>query len=396
MSLLISDMLPTVKIDKKYFQKLDLSKLPTPCYVIDIKVLKENLELFNQLKINADVKILLALKAFSLKHLFPIISDSLDGVCASGLNEAKLGRKYFNGLVSTYSPAFKANEFDEIVKYSDHVIFNSKSQIDKFKNLCFGQNLDMGCRINPLYSEVEVQKYNSSNINSRLGVHINLLDQLDVQCLKGIHFHSLCEQNFDTLENTWNNVWPFVKNFVKNLNWINLGGGHHITRSDYDLKKLTNFLLNLKRMTNCQIILEPGEAVVFESGILVGEIIDYIDGDKNSIPNIGITDISPVCHMPDVIEAPYRPSLMNEPSYGEKVILGGPSCLAGDIIGEYNFKEKPKLGEKVVFLDQAHYTLVKTNFFNGINHPSVILWDSDTNDFDIIKFFSYDDFEARN
>ena len=304
-------MLKTVKVNKKYFKNLDLSKISSPSYVIDTKVINDNLKIFHKLKTDTNVKILLALKAFSLKSLLPIISNILDGVCASGLNEAKLGKKYFGGLISTYSPAFKDSEFNDIIKCSQHISFNS---------------------ISPLYSEVEVSKYNSSNLNSRLGIHINQLDKIDFSDIKGIHFHSLCEQNFDALENTWNKIWPYLKNIVKNLEWINLGGGHHITRSDYKLNKLTNFLLELKAKTNCQIILEPGEAVVFESGILVGEILDYIQGDNNKIPNIGITDISPVCHMPDVIEAPYRPLLMNEPVKGKKVVLGGPSCLAGDVI----------------------------------------------------------------
>tara|TARA_B100000575_G_C23113404_1_gene643371 strand:- start:773 stop:1942 length:1170 start_codon:yes stop_codon:yes gene_type:complete len=389
-------MLQAVKVNKKYFTKLDLSKIPSPCYVIDTKVLEDNLEVFNQLKTNANVKILLALKAFSLKNLFPIISNVLDGVCASGLNEAKLGNKYFGGLISTYSPAFKDAEFSDIMKYSQHITFNSISQINKYKKLCINKKIDVGIRINPLYSEVEVSKYNSSNLNSRLGIHLNQLDKLDFTCIKGVHFHSLCEQNFDVLENTWNEIWPYLKNKVENLEWINLGGGHHITRSDYNLNKLTNFLLELKKKTNCQIILEPGEAIVFQSGILVGEILDYIHGDNDKIPNIGITDISPVCHMPDVIEAPYRPFLMNESVKGKKVVLGGPSCLAGDIIGEYNFLKSPNVGDKVVFLDQAHYTLVKTNFFNGINHPKVVLWNSDDNDLNIIKSFDFKDFEKRN
>ena len=389
-------MLQTVKVNKKYFTKLDLSKVPSPCYVIDTNVLEDNLKIFNKLKTDTNVKILLALKAFSLKHLFPIISAALDGVCASGLNEAKLGNKYFGGLISTYSPAFKASEFVEIMKYSHHITFNSISQINKYKKLCINKKIDIGIRINPLYSEVEVSKYNSSNLSSRLGIHINQLDKLDFNDIKGIHFHSLCEQNFDALENTWNKIWPYLKNIVKNLKWINLGGGHHITRSDYDLNKLTKFLIDLKTKTNCQIILEPGEAIVFQSGILVGEILDYISGDNNKIPNIGITDISPVCHMPDVIEAPYRPLLMNEPIKGKKVVLGGPSCLAGDIIGEYNFLKNPKIGDKVVFLDQAHYTLVKTNFFNGINHPEVVLWNSNNNDLKVIKSFDFKDFEKRN
>ena len=389
-------MLQSVKVNKKYFTKLDLYEMPSPSYVIDTRVLKDNLKIFNQLKIDTNVKILLALKAFSLKNLFPVISNVLDGVCASGLNEAKLGSKYFKGLISTYSPAFKDIEFDEIIKYSQHITFNSISQLNRFKKICLNKNIDIGIRINPLYSEVKVSKYNSSDLNSRLGIHVNHLDKLDFTDIKGIHFHSLCEQNFDTLENTWNKIWPYLKNIVKNLEWINLGGGHHITRSDYNLNKLTNFLIKLKTVTNCQIILEPGEAVVFQSGVLVGEILDYIHGDNYKIPNIAITDISPVCHMPDVIEAPYRPFLMNEQDKGINVILAGPSCLAGDIIGEYNFIEQPKIGDKVVFLDQAHYTLVKTNFFNGINHPEVVLWNSDNNDFKVIKTFDFNDFELRN
>ena len=389
-------MLQTVKVNKKYFKKLDLSRIPSPSFVIDTKVIEDNLKIFNQLKTDTNVKILLALKAFSLKSIFPMMSNVLNGVCASGLNEAKLGNKYFKGLVSTYSPAFKDSEFNEIIKYSQHITFNSISQLNRYKKLCINKNIDIGVRINPLYSEVEVSKYNSSNLNSRLGIHINQLDKLDFTDIKGIHFHSLCEQNFDALENTWNKIWPYLKNVFKNIEWINLGGGHHITRSDYNLNKLTNFLQKLKIKTNCQIILEPGEAVVFQSGILVGEILDYIHGDNYKIPNIAITDISPVCHMPDVIEAPYRPLLMNEPVEGIKVLLGGPSCLAGDIIGKYNFIKKPKIGDKVVFLDQAHYTLVKTNFFNGINHPEVLLWNSDNNDFKIIKSFNFKDFETRN
>lgn len=389
-------MLKSINVDKKYFQKLDFSKLPSPCYVIDKKVIKENLELLNQLKVNTNIKILLALKAFSLKDLFPLMSKYLDGVCASGINEAKLGRKYFGGLISTYSPAFKESEIDDIIKYSDHVTFNSKLQMDKFKKLCFDKHINIGCRVNPLYSEVKVLKYNSSNLQSRLGIHANRIKDLDFKYLNGIHFHSLCEQNFDALENTWNNIWPFIKNFVGSIDWINLGGGHHITRSDYELNKLTDFLNKIKTKTNCQIFLEPGEAILFQSGILIGEIIDYIDGNKTTIPNIAITDISPTCHMPDVIEAPYKPVLMNEPIDGNKIILGGVSCLAGDVIGEYNFMDRPRIGEKIVFLDQAHYTLVKTNFFNGINHPPVVLWDSDNNEFELIKSFSFKDFENRN
>ena len=208
-------MLKTVKINKKYFKNLDLSKISSPSYVIDTKVINDNLKIFHKLKTDTNVKILLALKAFSLKSLLPIISNVLDGVCASGLNEAKLGKKYFGGLISTYSPAFRDSEFYEIIKCSQHVTFNSISQINKYKKLCVNKNIDIGIRINPLYSEVEISKYNSSNLNSRLGIHINQLDKIDFSDIKGIHFHSLCEQNFDALENTWNKIWPYLKNVVK-------------------------------------------------------------------------------------------------------------------------------------------------------------------------------------
>ena len=197
------------------------------------------------------------------------------------------------------------------------------------------------------------------------------------------------------MSRTWEKIYPILKNYFKYLKWINIGGGHHITRSDYDIDDLINFLIKIKSESDCQIFIEPGEAIVFQSGVIVGEIIDLIRSTNKKTPHIVITDISPTCHMPDVLEAPYRPEMLDEPKNGFEILVGSQSCLAGDNIGKYNFKSFPKIGDKITFLDQAHYTIVKTNFFNGINHPSLALWDSKTDKLKIIRKFSYDDYEMR-
>ena len=389
-------MLPKIHVSKKYFDKLDLSKIQSPSFVIDLEIIRENLSVLKKIKTKTGVKILLALKAFSLKKTGSLISKHLDGTCASGLNEAKLGKKFFPGMVSTYSPAFKKDEIEEVLKFSNHIIFNSINQINKFSNqLESNKHISVGIRINPMYSEVKTKKYNTSGYQSRLGIQLNHLKYLNFNNIDGLHFHSLCEQNFSTLERTWAKIFPRIKPYLKNLKWINLGGGHHITRNDYDINGLINFLNDIKLKTKCQIYLEPGEAVVFQSGIIVGEILDLIKSSNAKTPHIAITDISATCHMPDVIEAPYRPILLNEPLEGKEVMIGGPSCLAGDIFGKYKFKTLPNLGDKIIFLDQAHYSLVKTNFFNGIKHPDIVLWDSQKDTFDIVKSFSYSDFEMR-
>ena len=379
--------------DPRNFNKLDLYKLPSPCFVIDKIALIDNLKVLQQLKSHTGVKILVALKAFSTPYFGSLISKYLDGCCSSGLYETKLAKKYFKGEISTFSPAFKKNDIKEIVNLSDHIIFNSSNQLNAFYDVAIKFNNEIGLRINPLYSEINNDKYNAASINSRLGMHLNDLDNIDINKLDGIHFHTLCEQNFTPLENTWNNIKNDIVPICKKLNWLNLGGGHHITRSDYEIDKLENFLKKIADQTSCQIYIEPGEAVVLDSGILVGEIIDSFKPKNKLSPNIAITDISAVSHIPDVIEAPYRPALLNEPDEGHKVMLGGPSCLAGDIIGEYNFNPPPKIGDRIALLDQAHYTMVKTSFFNGVNLPSIAIWDSNTDDLEVIKSFTYQDFE---
>lgn len=388
-------MLQTLGGNPRNFKKLDLHLLPSPCFVIDKKALKHNLEILQKVKHETNTKVLMALKAFSTFSLAPLISNYLDGCCSSGLFEAKLAKKYFTGEISTFSPAYKKEEFHEIATISDHVIFNSLNQFNLFCDISKKLKNKVGIRVNPLYSEVNDLKYSPANLRSRLGIHTNDLKNINTDKLDGIHFHSLCEQKFDPLKNTWDEIKDIIIPLSKNLNWLNLGGGHHITRQDYETDKLIDFLKDISYKTGCQIYLEPGEAVVLDSGVLIGEIIDCFKPNNPLSPYMAITDISATCHIPDVLEAPYRPALLNEPNIGYDVIIGGPSCLAGDVIGQYKFETLPKVGERIAFLDQAHYTMVKTNFFNGVKLPSIAIWDSETNDIEIIKTFSYDDFENR-
>ena len=388
-------MLQTMGGNPRNFHELDLYSLPSPCFVIDKKALRSNLEVLQKLKFETNVKILIALKAFSTLSLAPLISEYLDGCCSSGLYETKLAAKYFRGEVSTFSPAFKSSEFEEIASLSNHVIFNSLNQFNNFYNIAKRSKKEVGIRVNPLYSEVTNPKYNSAGVCSRLGIHINDLKKIDIDKIDGIHFHSLCEQNFQPLQNTWDQIKNTIIPLSKKLKWINLGGGHHITREDYELGKLKSFLKKISVETNCQIYIEPGEAVVLDSGVLIGEIVDFFKPNNRLSPYIAITDISATSHIPDVLEAPYRPALLNEAREGYEVVLGGPSCLAGDVIGKYKFKNLPLIGNRIALLDQAHYTMVKTSFFNGIKLPSIALWDSETDDIDIIKQFSYKDFENK-
>ena len=388
-------MLKTMGGNPRDFNKLDLNRLPSPCFVIDKKALQTNLEILYELKKQTNVKILIALKAFSTFSLAPIISEYLDGSCCSGLYESKLAKKYFGGEISTFSPAFKKDELNEIAEISDHIIFNSLNQANNFSDIAKKFNSDIGIRINPLYSEVKNLKYSTASIDSRLGIHLKDLINYDMNKIDGIHFHTLCEQNFKPLANTWNEIKNIITPLCTDLKWVNLGGGHHITRKDYEINKLKFFLKKVSNDTNCQIYIEPGEAVVLDSGILIGEVIDYFKPNNELSTNIAITDISATSHIPDVIEAPYRPALLNEPNEGHKVVLGGPSCLAGDVIGKYNFSNHPKIGERIALLDQAHYTMVKTSFFNGVKLPSIAIWNSETDDLKIIKSFSYEDYENR-
>jgi len=387
--------------DPGAFARFDLNRVPSPAFVVDAAAIRRNLAILKDVRDRGGIKMLAALKAFSMWSLGPTVSAYLDGVCASGLYEARLGREEYTGLdekgeVATYCAGYKAADLPEICMLSDHIIFNSPGQHARFRHIldaqrAQGMSFDVGLRINPLHAEGEVAKYDPCQPSSRLGFPIDQLLPEHLDGVDGIHFHTLCEQDFVPLGRTWAAVEPSLKRFFGQLKWLNFGGGHHITRADYQREELIAFLQQVRRETGLEVYLEPGEAVALDAGILVGEILDVID---NGMP-VAVVDISATCHMPDVIEAPYRPAMLGEQPGGDLVRLGGPSCLAGDIIGDYALPVPAEPGQRIAFLDQAHYSMVKTNTFNGVPLPSIWLWDSETDDLQEVRQFGYEDFKSR-
>ncbi|MEY4473593.1 MAG: hypothetical protein RL671_1897 [Pseudomonadota bacterium] len=391
--------------DPGAFAHFDLSRVDSPAFVVDAAKLRANLTVLADVRDRAGIKVLAALKAFSMWKVAPIVGEYLDGVCTSGLWEALLAAEHYQGEIATYCAAYKAEDLPEICRLSDHVIFNSPDQIARFAPLIEqarqrGDAFDIGLRINPLHAEGEVPKYDPCAPHSRLGFPVDQLTDAQMAGVTGLHFHTLCEQDFEPLERTWQALLPRIARFLPQLEWLNFGGGHHITRADYQRDQLVDFLKAVKAQTGCEIYLEPGEAVALDAGILVGTVLDR---QWNGMP-IGITDISATCHMPDVIEAPYRPAMLDElppldtetdEGAGGAVRLGGPSCLAGDVIGDYRFASGPEVGQRFAFLDQAHYSMVKTTTFNGVPLPSIWLWDSATDELACVRRFGYEDFRNR-
>lgn len=389
--------------DPGAFAQFDLSRVDSPAFVVDAAKLRENLSVLADVRNRAGVKVLSALKAFSMWKVAPLIGEYLDGVCTSGLWEARLAAEHYSGEIATYCAAYKPQDLPEICRLSDHVIFNSPGQIQRFRELLEAQGggFDIGLRINPMHAEGEVPRYDPCAPHSRLGFPVNQLTDADLEGVTGLHFHTLCEQDFEPLQRTWDALWPHIERYIPQLQWLNFGGGHHITRADYQRDDLVHFLRRVKEQTGCEIYLEPGEAVALDAGILVGTILD---SHWNGMP-LAITDISATCHMPDVIEAPYRPAMLGEDpvdpdqivdeGQGGAVRLGGPSCLAGDVIGDYRLPVPCEPGQRFAFLDQAHYSMVKTTTFNGVPLPSIWLWDSETDSLDCVRRFSYEDFRDR-
>ncbi|AOL94592.1 carboxynorspermidine decarboxylase [Porphyrobacter sp. LM 6] len=389
--------------DPGAFAHFDLSRVDSPAFVVDAAKLRENCRVLAAVRDaaaadGADIKVFAALKAFSMWSAAPIIGEYLDGVSTSGLWEARLASEFYDGEIATYSAAFKPEELEEICRLSDHVIFNSPYQLQRARLIldnaaANGAPVSVGLRINPQVPTGEVAKYDPSAPGSRLGFPLDQLTEEHMEGVEGIHFHNLCEQDFEPLKATWDRVFDAIEPFFDQLKWINMGGGHHITRADYQRDELVEFLKDAASDTGCQIILEPGEAVALDAGILVGTLLDT---HFNEMP-VGITDISATCHMPDVLEAPYRPAMLGELT-DESMIpirLGGPSCLAGDVIGDYRLPVAAEPGARFAFLDQAHYSMVKTNTFNGVALPSIWMWDSETDALDCIKRFDYEDFRDR-
>lgn len=378
---------------------MKISEIPTPAYVLDEEKLTRNLEILKSVQERTGCKILLAQKAFSMFCEYPLIGRYLKGTTASGLYEAKLGREEMGKENHIFAPAYKETEIDEIAGICDHVIFNSFSQLRKYKDRCLGK-AGIGLRINPECStQGDHAIYDPCAPGSRLGIiarNFTREVEADPQILdgvEGLHFHTLCEQNADDLEKTLSAVEEKFGVYLKQMKWLNMGGGHHITREDYDIERLITCICHMKETYGLEIYLEPGEAVALNAGYLVTEVMDLVE---NGIQTL-ILDTSAACHMPDVLEMPYRPPLKDSGVSGEKEFtyrLSSCTCLAGDVIGDYSFDKQIQVGDKLYFQDMAIYSMVKNNTFNGIPLPGIAVMKED-GDCEMIRTFGYEDFKGR-
>ncbi len=375
---------------------IDISALPSPCYIVDERLILRNLEILHSVQQRTGCSILLALKGFSMYSIFPLVGKYLKGVTASSLFEARLGYEEMSKEVHIYAPAYIEEEFDEILDNCDHITFNSFDQWNRFKGRVKNiktKKISCGIRINPEYSEIKTPIYDPCYKYSRLGVTLSNFRNEELDGIEGLHFHTMCEQNSDTLERTLQVVDQKFGEFIKTMKWLNLGGGHHITRPDYDIETLVRSITFLQDKYGVDIYLEPGEAVALNTGFLVSRVLDIVDNGMK----IAIVDTSAACHMPDVLEMPYRPNIIDADKPGEYPYtyrLGGLTCLAGDIIGDYSFRQPLKPGDRLVFCDMAHYTMVKNNMFNGVKLPSIALY-NEQEGIKIIRQFGYEDFINR-
>lgn len=374
-------------------------KLPTPSYVISESLLRHNLEILSNLQNETGVKILLAQKCFSMFYFYPLIERYLSGTAASGLFEAKLAHEHFKGENHVFAPAYKAEEIEEIASICEHVIFNSFRQVEKFADIVKSKNHQIGLRINPEHSTQTHAIYDPCSPTSRLGVRVAEFKEVVenqpklLEILDGLHIHTLCEQNSNALEETVDVLIDKFGKWLPKFKWINLGGGQLITKSDYDIKRLKKIIKHLQDRFNLVVYLEPGEAVALDAGFLVSTVLE-IHKPINGISNV-IIDASAACHMPDVIEMPYRPDIIGDVPNGKyKYRFGSMTCLAGDVIGEYAFDNPLKEGDKIIFKDMAIYTMVKNNTFNGMNLPKIIAVD-ENNNFKVVRGFEYEDFKYR-
>ncbi len=372
---------------------IDYSQVPSPCYVLEESRLIRNLELLRKIEDTANVKIICALKGYSMWSTFPLVGKYLAGATASSLNEARLAREEMGKEVHVFAPVYRDSEIDEILALANHVTFNSFSQWMRFREKTLARRVSPGIRVNPEFSTVETDLYNPCGSFSRLGVtrkefRPDLLDGIE-----GLHFHALCEQNADALEAVLRNFEERFGEWIPQMKWVNLGGGHHITRKDYDVERLVRILQEFHdRYPGVQVILEPGEAVGWQTGELVATVEDIVHNEKD----IAILDVSVSAHMPDCLEMPYRPTVLGAGNPGERKFdyrLGGDTCLAGDIVGDYSFDSPLRVGDRIVFFDMIHYTMVKTTFFNGVPHPSIGIWKDGK--FNLVRRFTYEQFRDK-
>lgn len=390
----------------------DLSELATPAYIVDLGVLRGNLERLADVQTRAGCKILLALKGFAMWSVFPLIREYLAGVATSSPNEARLGRELFcagelpaRGApeVHAYAPAYSEADIAKLVHLADHIVFNSIGQwrrlgpLVRAANHARGTTVDLGLRLNPQHSEVKVEIYDPCARFSRLGVALAAFDPaiLDSEVgLDGMHFHTLCELGSDALERTLEVVEQKFGSYLHKVKWVNFGGGHYITRDDYDVDRLIRLITHVKDTYGVEVYLEPGEAVCLNAGVLVTSVLDIVDNEMQ----VAVLDASGTAHMPDVLEMPYRPDIRHAGAAGElshTYRLGGPTCLAGDVIGDYSFAEPLDIGSKLMFLDMAQYTMVKNTTFNGVQLPSIVTYEPTTGVFDIVRQFGYEDYKRR-
>jgi carboxynorspermidine decarboxylase len=381
------------------FSRLDMARLPSPCYVVDEVAVERNLRILAQVAEASGARVLAALKAFSMWHFAPLVTRYLRGTCASGLHEARLGRDYYPGEVHVFGAAYSDADLADILRIADHVVFNSCGQWQRFQPLVQSAlaerpQLRFGLRINPEHSEGEVPIYDPCAPGSRLGIPLSQLDESSLEGISGLHFHTLCEQDFPPLARTLAAVEQRFGHLLPRMDWVNFGGGHHITRPDYQVDDLVACIRRFAARYGVQVYLEPGEAVAIGAGVLVSTVLDTTWNEMDQ----AILDTSATCHMPDVLEMPYRPEIFGAGEAGRgghDYRLGGLTCLAGDVIGDYGFAAPLVPGQRLMFKDMAHYTMVKTSTFNGTRLPAIAVWNSETDELRVIREFGYEDFRQR-
>ena len=382
----------------KILTGIDIDKIlelaPSPAYVVDLGRLRHNLAILDEVQKRSGAKILLALKAFSMWSVFPIIRETLAGVCASSPWEARLGFEEFGREVHSFAAAFKEEDVRELLSISNHLVFNSFNQLERFRPLWERSGVSIGLRVNPEHSEGHTPIYDPCAPKSRLGIPRDEFDGRSLAGVEGLHFHTLCEQLFEPLERTAKVFEDKFGRFLPGMRWLNLGGGHHITREGYDIDALVELVRYFREKYDVTVYLEPGEAIAIGTGLLVAEVLDVVHNEMD----IAILDVSATCHMPDCLEMPYRPAITGGFDPGEKAHtyrLGGPSCLAGDVIGDWSFDRPLKPGDRLAFEDMAHYTMVKTTTFNGIRHPHICTFEPETGGLAVVRSFGYEDFKSR-
>ncbi len=382
--------------EKRFLEIASADTVTTPVYLIDETLIEENMRILQYVKDRTGCKIFHALKSYASFATFPLMSGYIDGTCASGLNEARLGFEEFKKEVHTFGAAYREKEIGQILKYSNSIIFNSFYQLEKYGETARKKGVEIGLRVNPGHAEVEIDMYNPCAPYSRLGIVYDIFKKEFPKykhIVDGLHFHALCEQNSDVLERVLKSFEQFYEPYMRGLKWVNFGGGHHITRDDYDIDRLIRLIKTFKKKYGVQVHLEPGEASVLNAGVLISSVLDIVKNKEE----IAIIDASAETHMPDVLLMPYRPHIIKSAGLNEKKYtyrIAGPSCLAGDVIGNYSFDEPLKRGDKLVFTDMALYSIVKSTTFNGINLPDITVLRGGGK-IETVKKFGYKDYRSR-